>query len=166
MNKFLMEIHKKAEETLLAKRLIAGELSLEQWNYFLCNQYFIYNFIEKQGIIEVNSIKRCDKIIDDIGKFPNLIHPIVLDYIVYLSKLDKKDLWAHIYVKYLGDLYGGKMISDACKWKSSCLQFEDREASIFYIRQHTIDCSTEELVKAFEWVINIYSELIKEIDNI
>lgn len=158
----IAEVHKEAEETLLAKELISGDISEGKWNSLLSNLYQIHSTIESRGLIEKPEVLRSSKLAEDLaGKSTHLHYTkSMIDYCYYLDYLSDEDLWAHIYVHYLGHMFGGQFIKKQVKWSSNFLDFEDHKGCIDYVREKTANVNPEEAKVAFQWIIKVYDELV------
>lgn len=160
MNENMKRIHDIAENTKLSQLLISGEMTKEQWASYLYNQKFCYNVIEQRGVITNKDVLRFDRLNADHANIrvdqTNLLSRETVNYCQHVSFLPDEALWAHIYVRYLGDLYGGKMIAKANQWPSTYLEFDNRSNCIDYIRENSKHVQERDLIDAFEWVIKTY----------
>lgn len=157
----IASVHKKAEETPLAKRMIKGKISEDDWLTYLSNIMQVHMTIESRNVIEKPEVLRCDKIALDLGNVSShtKFKKSMIDYCAYLEKLPEEKLWAHIYVHYLGHMYGGQFMKKNIEWSSNFLDFDDLEGCIEYVREKTADVKPAEAKKAFEWIIKIYEEI-------
>jgi heme oxygenase len=156
MNPALKEVHDKAENTKFSQLLINGDITEEQWKFYLDNMYYVYNVIEQRNIIELPELLRAKRISED-SKFlpgPPVVTKETIQYCTYLANMDSINIWAHIYVRYLGDLYGGSMLN--IKWPKTCLEFDNSSECISYIREKCKDVDPNQYIKAFEWTIILY----------
>ena len=90
---------------------------------------------------------------------PCVIATNVKNYVQYLSGLSANDRWAHVYVHYLGNMYGGQMIGKQLPGPHAHLSFEDLKGCIAYVRANLADISHDEANTAFDWTMRIYDEL-------
>ena len=160
------DIHDAAEQTAFSQMLIRGDFTKSEWAAFLYNQLEAYEAIESRGLITQKELLRVPKIEQDLemlGAEPAAVVNSTWRYASYIKTLPEEALWAHIYVRYLGDLYGGQMIKRAITWPTNLLDFEEKSACVAYLRQHTADADPAEAVAAFKWVIDIYNELHQEL---
>jgi heme oxygenase len=157
------DIHKKAEETALSKELISGNISEDTWLTYLSNIIHVHMVIESRGLIEKQEVLRTGKIGLDLGSIDSAhlrLKKSTIEYCQYLEELPDNKLWAHIYVHYLGHLYGGQYIKKNIKWSSNFLDFEDHKGCIEYLREKTEDVKPKEAKVAFEWIIKIYDDIV------
>lgn len=153
--------HKLAEETTFSQKLIFGEVSEASWLSLLANLYQIHSVIESRGLIEKPEVLRCSKLAEDLaGRATHLqFTKSTIDYCYHLETLSDEALWAHIYVHYLGYMFGGQFIKKKVKWSSNYLNFEDHHECVNYVREKTSSANHEEAKEAFRWIIKIYNEL-------
>ena len=84
-------------------------------------------------------------------------------YLLHLDQLSQSDhseqLFAHVYVRHMGDLYGGKLIARVVPGSGRWYQFENRaELAQRFNERVTLDLADEALV-AFDHYGNIFQEL-------
>jgi heme oxygenase len=161
------DIHDAAERTAFSVMLIQGDLTREEWATFLYNQLEAYQAIEARGLITQRELLRVPKIQLDIEQLGAEPAARVVDatwrYVDRIKKMPEDLLWSHIYVRYLGDLYGGQMIKKNITWSTNLLDFEERSACVAYLRQHTAAADHSEAIAAFKWVIDIYDQMHRDL---
>lgn len=169
------DLHTKAENTEFAKKLIAGKLTPKEYTAYLHQMLLIYQPIELGckllGISdELPGLERTDKLIDDYRELERQLPtkfywvPSTIDYHNYLLDLvrnnDRRHLVkAHMYVRHMGDLYGGQIISKRVPGSGKFYQFENAEDLKVKIRALMTDELGDEARSAFEWNIKIMKEL-------
>ena len=118
------EIHKNAERQEFVKTLMSGTIRPELYAIYLYNQLQCYSVLEKYGMHndlfrQTPGLQRAENIHKDYEKlWPDLSSPPQLTastkkYIEHIETIqdDPEKLYAHIYVRHMGDLSGGQMIS-------------------------------------------------------
>lgn len=158
------DVHRAAERTELAQAMIRGTLDPELYYQFLYNMREIYFAIEQRLPDLPANIKRVDwydRDILEMNREHGQIVPAVAHYVRYISDLDIKDVWAHTYVHYLGNMYGGQMLKKRMPGPSSHLDFDNVQDSIAYIRSQIADIRHQEAIVSFDWTIKIYDELYR-----
>ncbi len=159
------QLHKQAEQTKLSQQLVSGTISEESYLYYLASKLLISTPIEKYIQLHTD-IKRSHLILNDIRnlkiKFtPQTYLSAALDYSQYIAQLPTEQIYAHLYVNYLGDMYGGQIIAKNLPFQATHLHFDNRSECIAAIRQHVVN--TDEFVQeantAFEWIIKIYEQI-------
>lgn len=173
LKELTIEAHKRAERTQYARKLIKGMLPTEYHRY-LVNQHEIYMALEifaHEIIDEFPEIQRSLRIADDIIELeqkydlrwhPNLICDVVDEYRKHVSKLDKKSLLAHIYVRHFGDMYGGQIIKKNNPGSGKMYDFENVEELKSKIRDLLDDSMADEANRCFEFAIKLFEELDNE----
>lgn len=156
--------HRAAEQTELARSMIDGTMDVELYHQFLFNMREIYAAIEKKLGFLPDDVKRTSKYTDDLNDLnrgSGTALPSTQEYTRYLLGIDIPNAWAHVYVHYLGNMYGGQMLKKKFSWKCSHLEFDDVKTCITYVRKNLDGVDPAEANKAFEWTIKIYDELYR-----
>ena len=157
--------HRAAEQTALAKSMIDGTMDMALYHQFLFNMREIYSAIEKRLEFLPADVKRVSRYTDDLNDLNRGAGtPLqsTQEYSRYLSSIDVPSLWAHVYVHYLGNMYGGQMLKKKFTWKCSHLEFNDVKSCITYVRNNIEGVDPAEANRAFEWTIRIYDELHRD----
>ena len=118
------EHHKNAERQAFVKTLMSGTIRPELYAIYLYNQLQCYSVLEKYGMHndlfrQTPGLQRAENIHRDYKKlWPDLSSPPQITsstkkYIEHIETIkdDPEKLYGHIYVRHLGDLSGGQMIS-------------------------------------------------------
>ena len=155
-------IHHEAERTRWSQMMISGDLRLEQYAAMLYNMQPIYGELERTGLITKPEVLRAARVQSDLDAAGGSAHGLTLSTVYdvrHLEGLDDRDRWAHIYVHYLGNMYGGQIIGRRLPGPHSHLLFDDLDGCIAYVRSNLQDVRTDTAVSAFEWTIKVYDEL-------
>jgi heme oxygenase len=168
------EKHKDAERQEFVKILLSGKIHPDFYAAFLANQYHIYYQLEAMSNLYdqlkgLPDIKRARSIIADFNeiwsdaeKRPPIV-PVVNEYSRYLTELSKTDpskLFAHIYVRHMGDLAGGQMIAKKVPGTGKFYKFEDAEKLKIAIRERLTDDLGEEANVCFDFAIRLFKEIM------
>lgn len=167
------DLHTAAEKTKFAKLLLSGNISKEEYANYLYQMLAVYDPIEflaeEQGFLtNLPGIRRIRKIYEDYLELKdNKLYTLTegtLAYHMYLLELgndpDRRHLIkAHMYVRHMGDLFGGQYIAKAVPGEGRFYQFDDVEGLKAAIREELTDDLGEEARVAFEWAIKIMKEL-------
>jgi heme oxygenase len=172
------EIHKRAESTPFVQYMYSGDMTPRDYSIYLKQIVEVYSNLEyysKVSGITNNfvDLDRAEYIREDIKELdifteiPTL--PSVSKYIDRIMRLyhseDKSLLMAHVYVRHMGDLFGGKIISKKVPGSGKYYQFKDRPTLIKQISEKiTLDLA-EEAIKSFELSIDVFNEVYEIITN-
>lgn len=173
--------HKIAEQMLFNQRMLNSELSKDEYIIYLIQQYFIFNIIEKRNFDLLHKPTYCyrknmvekdlNELIAELFPFRytfetvgNVLSlPSTKEYIKYLSSINDNDMWAHIYLNYCALYYGGQIIKTKVFGSGNIYNFSEQEDLIKHIRTIQKDNWAEEVNKGFDYVINIFDELQKNV---
>jgi len=170
--------HRNAERTAFMRRLIKKNIAPVQYYVYLKNQLFVYTTLEYyaglKGIFEgeMSKLERSSSLLQDvlemesIENFNNTDDDLILlaakDYVKYIEEIqdDKDRLFAHIYVRHMGDLSGGQMIKKLVPGPISFYEFDgDTEDLKGKIREKLHDGLVDEAKVCFSMVQNFLEEL-------
>jgi len=165
--------HREVEQTKFVQYLLSGNISKKDYVSFLFEFRVIYEVIErlngKYGYLNtLEGIERAEAIHDDLfelndGYFRPLL-PSTISYLNHLEKLSKDKskrhlLFAHVYVRHTGDLYGGKIIARLVPGSGRMYAFDDRPGLIKKINEKLTEDLADEANLAFDYFISIFDEL-------
>ena len=180
LNEYTKEKHRKVEAHPFVQYLLKGEITPEHYALFLQQMSIVYSnieyFAEMSGILfDLPGIKRSDSISDDIIELNYLVEnskfglPATEKYrqhIVDLYYGDKKPLiLAHVYVRHMGDLYGGKVIAKRVPGSGKMYQFEDRPGLIKALNAKLSVNIVDEALLGFDLSAAIFDELWEKINE-
>lgn len=169
------EKHKSAERQEFVKVMFSGKIDPFFYATFLANQHPMYEILEvcsmQHGLLnELPDICRSKAIYSDLfeltdnhAKKPTLL-PVAkeyVDYIINLSNTNPKLLFAHVYVRHMGDLAGGQMIAKRVPGSGKFYQFEDAEALKVAIRSRLDDSLANEANICFDFAIKTFQQLME-----
>ena len=118
------EEHKNAERQEFVKTLMSGTIDKELYATYLYNQLQCYAELEKWGhhnglFRHTTNLPRAEylhrdylKLWTDLGMPPNITES-TKEYVEHIKTItdEPEKLYAHVYVRHMGDLSGGQMIS-------------------------------------------------------
>jgi heme oxygenase len=163
--------HQRAESTELVKLMFAQAISQQQYSSLLANQLVYYSQMEQS--LEVfgarSTLRRVNAIVRDLSELQSecwIVSPLSYQYSDYLAQLPTQQLWAHIYVHYLGDMMGGKMLKRCVPGSGTRFDFADPSELISDIRMNVSVADAVEANTAFEWTIKIYDDLYQRLGAI
>ena len=161
--------HEAAEAHPFTKYLLSGEMEDDVYATLLANQLLQYKYLEeaaKHIIEDIPGLARADLILQDLTDLdcPVFIYDVTNHYCDYVQKLDDKQLLAHVYVKHMGDLYGGQLIRTKVPGSGLMYLFNDRQQIIQQLRAKLDVSMAEEANKCFEMTLNLFDRIADEYD--
>jgi heme oxygenase len=168
------EKHELAEAHPFMKLLLTGDMPENVYADYLFNQLAIYVSLERiaqtRGLLEdLPNIGRSTKMGDDFDKLSQKdtvkVYPSTQAYLDYINKLDltDKQILAHIYVRHMGDMYGGQMIKSLVPGISKTMyEFENRSELIKKLSDKLDTSMAAEANYCFSAAIDLFTELADE----
>jgi len=173
-----LQNHKEVEALPFIQYLMHGEVSTENYVIYLAEMLAIYEHLEKLadsvGIFDgIKDLPRAEYMKADLLELsPNYVHtitPSTKKYLEYLSDLHDSDrkqyLFAHVYVRHLGDMYGGKVISKKIPGSGKWYHFPDRKSLNKRFTDRLYPELAEEANTAFNYFKDIFRDLYSSIDT-
>jgi heme oxygenase len=164
--------HELAEAHPFTKLLLSGGISKHIYADFLYNQQLIYYSLEaaarSRGLLtDLPGLERSVHISNDCDSLPSCKttqYPSTSNYIKYISNtaLNNSQILAHLYVRHMGDLYGGQMIKRMVPGTTTMYGFENRKELIEALRNKLDTSMASEANLCFEYAIKLFTELANE----
>jgi len=159
--------HKKAEKLLFNVKMIKGELNKEQYSNYLLSQLSIFSTIEDNFELPHEGLRRKEAITKDLKELGvndlSDVDKYTLTYTEYLSGLTQEDINPHIYLNYMGIMFGGQMLKEMVPGPGNMYEFDDIMGSLGSIRAIQKDEWADEVNKGFDYIIDIFQELEKQL---
>jgi len=170
LKELTMQQHRNAERQKFAGVLMSGEIPKKFYLIYLINQHACYDSLETHPLFVLPdpNLNRSDKIKEDINELNNdikmditsVLTKSTLDYITHVKKINTQDDFnAHVYVRYLGDLRGGQMISKKIPGKGRYYDFEEPNKLASSIYEILNDDMAEEAKKVFTFATRLFVEM-------
>ena len=135
-----MQHHKDAERQAFVRILMSGEIDERLYATYLYNQLQCYAVLEKYGLHnslfrDTPGLLRAEHIHydyrslwTDIGAPPEITQS-TKEYIEHIESIQDEamKLYAHIYVRHMGDLSGGQMIMRKTPGPNRYYKFKDKQ---------------------------------------
>ena len=135
-----MEHHKDAERQAFVRILMSGEIDEKLYATYLYNQLQCYSVLEKYGLHnslfrDTPGLLRAEHIHydyrslwTDIGAPPEITKS-TKEYVEHIETIQDEamKLYAHIYVRHMGDLSGGQMIMKKTPGPNRYYKFKHKE---------------------------------------
>lgn len=169
--------HREAEATPFVQYMLHGDITTEDYAVFLQQMELVYRNIEYFAEIshllhDLPDIKRADYMREDLKELGfNLAEeplPSIKKWcerIVYLYYTDKSKILAHVYVRHMGDMYGGKIIAKKVPGSGKCYGFADRPALIKALDAKLSTDIVDEALVAFDLAIEFFNELQEKLND-
>jgi heme oxygenase len=170
--------HREAEGTAFVQYMLHGSITPKHYAEYLQQMHVVYSNIEYFGEIgllfrDLPDIKRADRMREDLEE---------LGYTVAVPALPSVDRWrqrivdlyhtgrsdqilAHVYVRHMGDLYGGKVIAKRVPGSGRSYEFEDRPGLIKVLDAKLSMEILDEALAAFDLAIDVFNELQEKISH-
>jgi len=174
------EAHQNAERQEFVKILFSGKINPKLYAAYLKNQHPQYEILEvcamPLGLLTgLPDMRRAPAILEDFielwGKDtveePTIL-PVVQEYIKYIISIkdDPRRLMAHLYVRHMGDLAGGQMISKRVPGAGKMYQFSDPDALKAAIRAKIDDDMADEAKVCFEFATKFFKEMMDLVEYV
>jgi heme oxygenase len=166
------EQHQAVENLPFIQYLLHGEITEEHYVMYLAEMLEIYRHLENlaamAGLLDdMPELPRAQRMRQDLDElapgYQTDVTPATRDYLDYLSTLYESehvgDLFAHVYVRHLGDMYGGKLISRRVPGTGRWYEFDNRADLVKRFNAHLIMDLAPEALRAFDWYGKIFQDL-------
>jgi len=162
--------HAEIEAMPFTQYMLSGKISEEDYAKYLYQMIDIYKAMEEvasnTGILDdLPTLPRYYRLMHDYEELvgSNIKHPTLpatKEYADYISSLTNvKDIVAHMYVRYMGDMAGGQMIKKLVPGSGSFYDFENMRDLMTKFRMKLSDDMADEAIKAFNFNIAITRQL-------
>jgi heme oxygenase len=169
------EHHKNAERQEFVKVLMSGDIDKELYARYLYNQFPCYELLEVmssrfQLFNTFPEALRCKKILADYlelwpaDKEPPEVCESTKKYIMHMKEImdDPNKLMAHVYVRHMGDLSGGQMISKKVPGEGRYYKFDGDIKDIKErIREKIDDSMAEEAKICFDYATELFKDMMQ-----
>jgi heme oxygenase len=170
--------HKEVEALPLIQHLMHGAVTTGQYVIYLAEMQAIYTHLEtlvqQKGLFEnLDELPRAKRILDDLNEltpgYQATLTNSTCSYLNYLTELHDSDNWdklfAHVYVRHLGDMYGGKILSRRFPGAGRWYEFADRADLVKRFNARLTMDLADEAINAFDHFGKIFHELWPRIYN-
>jgi heme oxygenase len=164
------EKHTEAENLPFIKSIFDNNVDTSKYVDYLFQLAAVYHVLEeslgtKFPLFDtMPNLKRAGLIMQDFNELSNpetsyIIKQSTMDYINYLTKIENAETaMAHVYVRHMGDLFGGQQLANLVPGSAKMYEFEDITSLINTIRSKITDDMGPEAIVAFDYNINIIKE--------
>ena len=169
------EVHAEAESQPFIKSIFSGNVDKEKYRDYVFQLIHLYGVLEALGdahnIFEgMEDLKRANAAQRDWSELcegiPTTVFNIkqsTLNYLQYLDSIkdDHKKLLAHVYVRHMGDMFGGQQLAKLTPGNGHMYKFEDIPSLIKAVRSKLDVSLADEAITAFKHNI----EMVKEYND-
>jgi heme oxygenase len=173
------DLHREAEDTPFVQYMYSGNITVRDYGVYLRQIQKVYSELEYFGkvsgmTLDLPDLNRTGYIREDLAelgedKYVAAI-PSVTNYIQRLYQLyhsgNRDKLMAHIYVRHMGDLFGGKMIAKKVPGSGKYYQFSDRPELVKRLSEKITMDLAEEAKFAFKMSTQIFNEIQELMENV
>jgi heme oxygenase len=167
------EIHAEAESQPFIKSIFDGTVDPVEYAKYLYQLAPVYHIIEREATFhsllkDIEDIRRATLVYNDCEELTPAdttftYNKATVDYISYLQSEeftnDPTKVMAHLYVRHMGDLFGGQMLATKLPGSCSMYKFNNLRELITKMRERIDVSLADEAIKAFRFNINIIKEL-------
>lgn len=170
--------HQEIENLPFIQYLLHGEITREHYIIYLAEMLEIYRNLELLATLEgllddMPKLPRANRMWEDLQELaPGYNHTLTTTtqaYLKYLTDLFGSDrssqLFAHVYVRHLGDMYGGKLIARRVPGTGRWYEFDNRADLVKRFNAHLSMELADEALVAFDWFGKIFEDLWNRIHN-
>lgn len=163
--------HREIEKLPMIQSMFQGKFNEEMYVDYLYELKYIYKKIEElsdkhnitEGMPDLNRYNSICKDLDELGIIVDRdLMPSTVEYLshlVNLSNTNPKLLMAHVYVRHMGDLFGGKLMARVVPGNGNMYQFADRTGLIRAFNDRLTDDLADEANVGFDHFMKIFTEL-------
>ena len=169
------EVHAEAESQPFIKSIFAGNVDKNKYIDYVYQLTHIYGLLEilasKHNIFEgMEDLKRAKlaqkdwvELCEDLTTTIFSIRESTLKYLQYLDSIkdDPKKLLAHVYVRHMGDMFGGQQLAKLTPGNGHMYKFEDIPSLVKAVRSKLDVSFADEAIIAFKHNI----EMVKEYND-
>ena len=173
------ETHMAVEKLPFVQYLLKGNITELHYIVYLHEMLNIYqhleNLAQQAGLLDtLPGLARADRIAEDLREldpaYSGTLCDSTVQYLAYLTELynsgRKHQLFAHIYVRHLGDMYGGKLIARVVPGSGRWYEFDNRTDLLKnFNAMLSMDLANEALV-SFKHYGNIFEDLWNKIHTV
>lgn len=166
------EVHAEAESQPFIKSIFAGNVDKGKYTDYVYQLFHVYGLMEilasKHDIFNgMEDLKRAKlaqqdwtELCTDLATTVFKIRLSTLTYLQYLDSIqdDPKKLLAHVYVRHMGDLFGGQQLAKLVPGNGHMYKFEDIPLLIKTVRSKLDVSLADEAIVAFNHNIAIIKE--------
>ena len=162
--------HREAESQPFLKTIFTGNVDEAKYTDYLYQLLLVYqtleNYADDLNLFEgIEDIKRSRMIeldwVELLGDAPSgHLNKSTINYLDYLNSIkdDKHKLMAHVYVRHMGDLFGGQMLAKLLPGSNHMFKFNDIPTLVKGVRSKIDVSLADEANVAFDYNIDMIKD--------
>lgn len=156
--------HDEIENAPLSMAIMSGDISQTQWDLLVRQKAYVYAEIEKK-LDMPDYVKLVSKVESDLNSQSRTLLVATHNYVKYLKELSEEQTVAHLYVHYLGEMFGGQVMKRKIPYENKThMNFDNTAEAVGFIRG--LISGKDELLKdeannAFDLMLKIHDEIYK-----
>jgi|TARA_B110000977_G_scaffold153674_1_gene195262 hypothetical protein len=154
--------HKEVERMPFNVKMFKGQLTNEQYGWYLRSQLGIFSALEKTFKFPHEGLKREDAVLHDLmslGIYDLVCDIATREYVEYLKGLSQDRANAHIYLNYLAIMFGGQMMKKNTPGPGKMYDFDNMMECMQSVREIQKDEWADEVNIGFDYMIKIMRNL-------
>ena len=154
--------HKEVERMPFNVKMFKGQLSVDEYGWYLRSQLNIFRTIETNFELPHEGLSRVEATAFDLMSLgiDSLICDVATrDYLEYLKVLDQDKINAHIYLNYLAIMFGGQMMKKNTPGPGKMYDFDNMMECMQSVRKIQKDEWAGEVNIGFDFMIKIMENL-------
>lgn len=178
LREITQEKHMAVENLPFVQYLLKGNITTDHYVTYLAEMLAIYqcleNLAQQAGLFQgIEQLPRAEAMQQDLAELaPDYTAELLPSTQIYLQHLhglsdspSRSQLFAHVYVRHMGDLYGGKMISRVVPGSGLWYQFDNRAELARRFNEKITSNLADEALIAFDHFGNIFTHMWHRIHN-
>lgn len=169
LKEFTKEKHALAESQPFIKSIFENKVDTKKYTDYLYQLYHVYFQLEDHGknlFKGVEEIKRHVYVLKDFielvngNNYKNVINSSTRQYLNYIWSIkdDNQKMLAHIYVRHMGDMFGGQQLKKLVPGSGRMYDFDNLPALIVAMRRKCGPELADEANVAFDYNISIIKD--------
>lgn len=156
------EYHDLIENAPLSKLIMSGAINKKQWDMLVRQKAYVYRAIEDRISLPKYAQLAIKVELDLHTEYTTLLES-THEYLRHLRKVPEEQIWAHVYVHYLGEMFGGQIMAKKIPYENKQhMKIEHRMDAIAYIRGQIEGKDAllkDEAISAFKLMLDIHNEI-------
>lgn len=157
------KFHDDLESLPFNVRMFKGEQTEEERRAYLTSNQYIFTVLDQFVPKDFGRLSAIKKDLKKLGGKTDEVLTTSIDYAYYLE-YHCRNIESHIYLNYMGFMYGGQIMKKKYPNSATTYEFTDIENKRLYIRENVCQDTQDfidEVNEGYKWHIKISEELEK-----